>query len=159
MANKLILGANGFDKLKLGYERNVNQIETRTFTVASTETDGILPGDLLVVTGQTQVYAKASSASDKVAGIALATNVKVDRYFPQSEDGVPFMPGDRGAVLIHGDIAVKLYGTAPQEGDAVYYDLTNEAFTTTSASNLAIPGARFTGETEGDVTVIFVQYL
>ena len=159
MANKLILGANGFDKLKLGYERNVNQIETRTFTVAATETDGILPGDLLVCTDTTQVYAKPSATTDKIAGIALATNVKVDRYFPQSEDGVPFMPGDRGAALIHGDIAVKLYGTAPAEGDAVYYDLTNKAFTKSSSGTLAVPGARFTGETEGDTTVIFVQYI
>ena len=159
MANKLILGANGFDKLKLGYERNVNQIETRAFAVASTETDGIMPGDLLVCTAQTQVYKKASATNDVIAGIALATNVKVDRYFPQSEDGVPFMPGDRGAALIHGDIAVKLYGTAPTEGQAVYYDLANKAFTTESSGTLAVPGARFTGETEGDVTVIFVQYI
>jgi hypothetical protein len=157
--NKLILGKDGFSKLKLGYERNVNQIETRAFTVAATETAGILPGDLLVCTSATQVYKKAASASDKVAGIALATNVKVDQYFPQSDDGVKFMPGDKGAVLIHGDIAVKLYGTAPVEGDAVYYDLTNHAFTKSSDGTLALPGARFTGETEGDITVIFVQYL
>ena len=157
--NKLILGKDGFSKLKLGYERNVNQIETRAFTVAATETNGILPGDLLVCTSATQVYKKATAADDIVAGIALATNVKVDQYFPQSEDGVPFMPGDKGAALIHGDIAVKLYGNAPAEGDAVYYDLVNKAFTTTSTDNLALPGARFTGETEGDITVIFVQYL
>lgn len=159
MANKLILGANGFDKLALGYERNVSQIRTRAFTVAATETAGILPGDLLVVTDKSQVYAKASKASDKIAGIALATNVKVDTLFPQSADEVAFKPGEKGAALIAGDIAVKLHGTAPNEGDAVYYDLTNKAFTKVAEGNLAFPGARFTGETEGNITVIYVQYI
>ena len=159
MANKLILGANGFDKLALGYERNVSQIETRAFTVAATETDGILPGDLLVVTNNPQVYAKPTAVTDIVAGIALATNVKVDTLFPQSDTEVAFKAGEKGAALIHGDIAVKLHGNAPKEGDPVYYDLTNRAFTTVSSSNLAIPGARFTGETEGNVTVIYVQYI
>lgn len=159
MANKLVLGASGFDKLMLGYERNVSQIKTRAFTVAETETDGILPGTLLVVTGQTQVYKAASATNDVIAGVALATNVKTDRYFPQSEDGVVFNAGDKGACLIQGDIAVKLHGTAPKEGEKVYYDLTNKAFTTAADGNLAFPGARFTGETEGDVTVIYVQYI
>lgn len=159
MANKLILGPSGFDKLMLGYERNVSQIKTRTFTVDATETDGILPGDLLTVTEVTQVYKKVSTTSDKIAGIALATNVKTDRWFPESENGVVFEPGDKAAALIYGDVAVKLYGTAPKEGDAVYYDLTNKAFTTESSGTLAFPGARFTGETEGNVTVIYVQYI
>lgn len=159
MASNLILGAKGFGKLILGYERNANQVKTRAFTVASTETNGILPGDLLAVTGATQVYKKLASTTDKIAGIALATNVKVDRYFPQSDDGVKFDAGDKGAAVIYGDVAVKLYGTAPSEGDAVYYNLTQGAFTKDSEGNVAFPGARFTGETEGDVTVIFVQYI
>lgn len=162
MASNLILGAKGFGKLILGYERNANQVKTRAFTVAATETNGILPGDLLAVTGATgatQVYRKFAASTDKIAGIALATNVKVDKYFPQSEDGVKFDAGDKGAAVIYGDVAVKLYGTAPSEGDAVYYNLTQGAFTRDSEGNVAFPGARFTGETEGDVTVIFVQYI
>lgn len=160
MASNLILGAKGFGKLLLGYERNANQVKTRAFTVAATETDGILPGDLLAVTGPTQVYKKLASASDKIAGVALATNVKVDPLFPQSEDGVKFAPGDKGAAVIYGDVAVKLYGTAPQEGDKVYYNLTQKAFTKDSTGgNVEFAGARFTGETEGDVTVIFIQYI
>lgn len=159
MANKLVLGTSGFDKLMLGYERNVSQIETRTFKVDETEVDGILPGSLLVVTGTTQVYKTPTQTTDVIAGVCLATNVKTDRWFPQSDTDVVFQPGDRAAALIHGDIAVKLYGTAPKEGDKVYYDLTNKAFTTNNSGTLAFPGARFTGETEGDVTVIYVQYI
>lgn len=157
--NNLILGASGFNKLQLGYERNASQIKTRAFTVAATETDGILPGDLLAVTGVTQVYKKLAAQNDIIAGIALATNVKVDPMFPQSEGDVAFKPGEKGAALIYGDIAVKLHGTAPTEGDKVYYNLTQKAFTKDDAGNVAFPGARFTGETEGDVTTIFVQYI
>lgn len=159
MANNLILGAKGFNKLQLGYEINASQIKTRAFTVAATEVNGILPGDLLAVTGATQVYKKLATSGDKIAGIALATNVKVDPYFPQSEDGVRFLPGDKGGACIYGDVAVKLHGTAPSEGDAVYYSTTNNAFTKDSTGTIAFPGARFTGVTEGDVTGIFIQYI
>lgn len=157
--NSLILGAKGFSKLQLGYERNANQVKTRAFTVAATETNGILPGDLLAVTGPTQVYKKLASASDKIAGVALATNVKVDPYFPESTGDVKFVPGDKGAAVIYGDVAVKLYGTAPTEGDKVYYNVTQGAFTKEASGNVEFAGARFTGETEGDVTVIFIQYI
>ena len=157
--SKLILGQAGFDQLALGYETNVSQIKTRAFAVDAAETDGIVPGDLLACTNATQVYKKFSSANDKIAGIALATNVKVDPLFPQSSTEVKFMPGEHGAALIYGEMSVKLHGTAPKEGDAVYYDLTNKAFTTTSTNNVAIAGARFMGRTNGNVTVIFVQYI
>lgn len=159
MANKLILGASGYDKLALGYERNASQIRTTKFSVAATEKDGIVPGDLLATTDKLRDYKRASSASDTIAGIALATNVKVDTVFPQSKDETKFEVGDIGAALVYGEIAVKLHGNAPKEGGKVYYDPNNKAFTTVEAGNLAFPGARFTGETEGDVTVVFVQYI
>jgi hypothetical protein len=157
--SKLILGQAGFDQLALGYETNVSQIKTRAYTVAATETNGIVPGDLLACTANTQVYKVLTSATEKIAGIALATNVKVDPLFPQSATEVKFMPGDHGAALIYGEMAVKLYGTAPAEGDKVYYDLTQKAFTKTSTDNVEVPGARFMGRTNGNITVIFVQYI
>lgn len=157
--SKLILGQSGFDQLVLGYETNVSQIKTRAYTVAPTETNGIVPGDLLACTANSQVYKVLSSAGEKIAGIALATNVKVDPLFPQSSTEVKFMPGDHGAALIYGEIAVKLYGSAPAEGAPVYYDLSNKAFTATADSNVAVTGARFMGRTNGDLTVIFVQYI
>lgn len=160
MANKLILGASGFDKLALGYELNVSQIRTRGFTVAATESSGIVPGDLLAVTSSPYVYKKfANKDTDKVAGIALATNVKVDPIFAQSATEVKFEAGERGAALVQGDIAVKLHGTAPTEGAAVYYSVAQGAFTATSTDNYEVKGARFTGQTEGNVTVVYVQYI
>jgi len=157
---KLILGQSGFDQLVLGYETNASQIKTRAFTVAASETNGIVPGTLLACTSTSQVYKELTSGSEKIAGVALATNIKVDPLFPQSPTEVPFAAGEHASALIYGEIAVKLYGTAPVEGDAVYYDLTNKAFTKTSGGgNVEIPGARFMGKTNGNVTVIFIQYI
>lgn len=157
--SKLILGQSGFDHLVLGYENNASQVKTRAFTVAATETNGIVPGTLLACTAASQVYKELTVSTEKIAGIALATNIKVDPLFPQSATEVAFKAGEHASALIYGEIAVKLYGTAPAEGDPVYYDLTNKAFTKTSTGNVAIPGARFMGRTDGDVTLIFVQYI
>lgn len=156
--SKLILGTSGFGRLAKGYEINVNDIKTKTFTVAASETTGIEGGDCLVATANAQVYASPSTTSDTVVGICLATNVKTDTTFPQSAGEVKFMPGEHGGCVISGEVAVKLHGTAPKEGAAVYYDLTNKAFTATSASTLPCPNMRFSGITEGNLTVVRVLY-
>ena len=61
--------------------------------------------------------------------------------------------------MIRGSIAVPFTGTAPTEGAAVYYDFTNRAFTATAGSNISLPGMRFTGRTEGNVSEVYVQYI
>lgn len=158
----LIYGKDGFKKLQVGYETQVNDSLRRSFTIANSETSGILPGDLLLTSSATQVYTHAAGAlqgTQKVAGIALATNVLLDPAFPQSSTEVPFKAGTRGVALIRGSIAVPLTGTAPVEGAAVYYDTTARAFTGTAGSNIALSGARFTGKVEGNVAEIFVQYI
>lgn len=161
----LIYGKDGYNKLQSGYETNVNDTLRRSYAVAQSETDGILPGDLLITTSATQTYARckaALSGTQKVAGIALATNVLLDPQFPQSKTDVPFKPGVRGAAVIRGSIAVPLTGNAPAEGAAVYYDFTARAYTTeagASSVNIALPGFRFTGRTEGNVTEVYVQYI
>lgn len=161
----LIFGAGGYKKLQVGYETNVSDTLRRGFGVANSETDGILPGDLLITTSATQVYARAKAAltgTQKIAGVALATNVKLDPTFPMSKDGVKFLPGERGAAVIRGSIAVPLTGNAPTEGAAVYYDFTNRAFTGAAGTgnvNIPLPGARFTGRVEGNVAEIYIQYI
>lgn len=156
-------GVDGFNRLQLGYEVNVNQTERKTFTVSADATDGIYPGDLLIVTAAPQVYKKvnggaAADYTGKIAGICLATNVKLDPMFPQSAGDVAFKVGDHAACVKRGEVAVKLYGTAPAENAAVYYDITNGAFTTASSNNIACPNMLFTGVTEGNVTVVNVLY-
>ena len=157
----LIIGKDGFRKLVLGYEVNANQIETKAFEAARNLPNGkIVPGDLLITTGVAQVYTtpdKSQSATTyegKIAGIALATNVKLDPLFPQSADEPGFEAGQHGANLVKGEIAVKLYGSAPKENDQVYYNVAQAAFTTTAAGNLKCEGYKFSGITEGNLTVV-----
>jgi lipopolysaccharide export system protein LptA len=157
-----ILGINGFKRLQLGYEVYSNEVKTKNFAVAANTE--IAPGAILIRTAQTQVYTtaktsdSAESLAGKVAGIALATNVKLDPLFPQSTDEVIFKAGDRGACVVRGEVAVKLYGTAPAEGDKVYYNVAQGAFTKDAEGNLALPNCQFSGITEGSLTVVNVLY-
>lgn len=161
----LVYGKDGYKKLQSGYETQVNDSLRRAYAVAQSETGGILPGDLLLTSSAPQTYTRAKAAivgTQKIAGIALATNVLLDPMFPQSSTEVPFRPGVRGAAIIRGSIAVPFTGTAPTEGAAVYYDFTSRAFTPVAGAgnvNILVPGARFTGRTEGNVSEVYVQYI
>lgn len=158
-----IFGKDGYQRLLLGREININDIRTRTCTIAKTDTSsnavaGVMGGELLVYTDRTQVYAPASKADDKVAGICLGTNVKLDPYFPESADEVKFIGGDACACVIQGDVAVRLDGTQPKEGAAVYYDFSKKAFTTVNTGTIACANMEFRGISEGSVTVVRVRY-
>lgn len=158
-----IFGKDGYQRLLLGREININDIRTRTCTIAKTDTSsnavaGVMGGELLVYTDRTQVYAPASKADDKVAGICLGTNVKLDPYFPESTDEVKFLGGDACACVIQGDVAVRLDGTEPKEGAAVYYDFSKKAFTTSNSGTIACANMEFRGISEGSVTVVRVRY-
>lgn len=158
-----IFGKDGYQRLLLGREININDIKTRTCTIAKTDTSsnavtGVMGGELLVYTDRTQVYAPASKAEDKVAGICLGTNVKLDPYFPESADEVKFIGGDACACVIQGDVAVRLDGTQPKEGAAVYYDFSKKAFTTSNSGTIACANMEFRGISEGSVTVVRVRY-
>lgn len=158
-----IFGKDGYQRLLLGREININDIKTRTCTIAKTDTSsnavtGVMGGELLVYTDRTQVYAPASKAEDKVAGICLGTNVKLDPYFPESTDEVKFIGGDACACVIQGDVAVRLDGTQPKEGAAVYYDFSKKAFTTSNSGTIACANMEFRGISEGSVTVVRVRY-
>lgn len=158
-----IFGKDGYQRLLLGREININDIKTRTCTIAKTDTlsnavTGVMGGELLVYTDRTQVYAPASKAEDKVAGICLGTNVKLDPYFPESADEVKFIGGDACACVIQGDVAVRLDGTQPKEGAAVYYDFSKKAFTTSNSGTIACANMEFRGISEGSVTVVRVRY-
>lgn len=158
-----IFGKDGYQRLLLGREININDIKTRTCTIAKTDTSsnavaGVIGGELLVYTDRTQVYAPASKADDKVAGICLGTNVKLDPYFPESTDEVKFIGGDACACVIQGDVAVRLDGTQPKEGAAVYYDFSKKAFTTSNSGTIACANMEFRGISEGSVTVVRVRY-
>lgn len=161
----LIYGFEGYKKLQVGYETHVNDTLRTAFAVANSETGGIQPGDLLLTTSAPKVYTRAKAAltgTQKVAGVCLATNVLLDPQFPQTPGELPFKPGVHAAAVLRGTLAVPFTGTAPTEGAAVYYDFTNRAFTTAAGTgnvNIALPGFRFTGVSEGNVAEIYIQYI
>lgn len=160
-----ILGSSGFGRLAIGYPVNINDVDVKPFTVAATApADGIEPGALLVLTSAPNVLTvtdpvgSVGDYTNKIAGIALATNVKLDTVFPQSTGEVTWKRGQAGGVVVRGEVAVKLTGAAPAPGAPVYFDLANQAFTATSTSNLALANMTFTGNTEGNITVVNIRY-
>lgn len=160
-----ILGTSGFTRLAKGYPVNINDMDVKPFTVSSNAPEaGIAPGSLLIYDGDvnlvvpTDPLKTAADYANKVAGIALATNVKLDTVFPQSETGVNWLRGQAGGRAVKGEIAVQFSGTAPTPGAPVYYDIANGVFTTVSTSNLALTNMEFTGNTEGNLTVVNIRY-
>lgn len=160
-----ILGTEGFGRLSAGYPVNINDVDVKPATVAMTAPEaGVLPGSLVIFTDKPGVIntvdplASAESLANKVAGIAVATNVKLDTVFPQSSDGVAWVRGQALGYAVKGEIAVKLTGTAPAPGAPVYYDIANGAFTATSGTNLALANMKFAGNTQGNITVVNILY-
>ena len=73
-----IFGKDGYQRLLLGREININDIKTRTCTIAKTDTSsnavtGVMGGELLVYTDRTQVYAPASKADASAPQSAQGT--------------------------------------------------------------------------------------
>ena len=159
-----IFGYGGFTKLALGYPVNINDMNIRTATVDASADDGIEPGALVIATDTynsvitTDAVGSVDNYNGKVLGIAVATNVKLDPCFPMSKDGIKWESGEALGYAVTGEIAVKFTGTAPTPNASAYYDIANGAFTTTEASNLALPNMRFTGITEGNLTVVRILY-
>lgn len=161
-----ILGINGYTHLAKGYPVNINDADVKPFTVSANAAEtGIEPGSLLVYDGTgvnsvtgTDALKSATDYKDKVAGIALATNVKLDTVFPQSVTGTNWLRGQAGGRIVRGEVAVKLGGSAPKAGQPVFYDIANAAFTATEGSNLALPNMTFSGITEGTLTVVNIRY-
>ena len=159
-----IFGIGGYTRLAAGYPVNINDMNIRTATVNAEQEDGILPGQLVIATDTynsvitTDPVEEATSYTNKILGIAVATNVKLDTLFPQSETGVAWMPGEALGYAVTGEIAVKFTGTAPTQGQPAYYDIANGAFTATSASMMALPNMVFSGITQGNLTVVKILY-
>ena len=161
-----ILGSSGFGRLAKGYPVNINDIDVKPFTVSSSApADGIAAGSLLVMTSTPNVLTtvdpveSASTYANKIAGIALATNVKLDTVFPQSAGEVTWERGQAGGCAVRGEIAVEFTGTAPAPGAPVYYVIASNKFTTNSAgTNIALANMTFTGNTQGSLTVVDIRY-
>ena len=158
-----IYGINGYGRLAVGYPVNINDVDVKAFTVDSTAVEtGIEPGSLLVYTdkfGTVKSPDPVGSAitAGKVAGIALATNVKLDTVFPMGAS-VNWKRGEALGCAVRGEVAVKIAAVTIKPGDAVYYDQANGVFTNVTASNVALPQMRFTGNVEGTMAVVDIRY-
>ncbi len=160
-----ILGTQGFSRLAVGYPVNINDVDVKPAAVAADAPEaGIAPGALLILTDTANVVTSvdplttAENLKNKIAGIAMATNVKLDTVFPQSTEGVNWQRGQALGCAVNGEIAVKLTGAAPVPGAPVYYNITAGAFTAAASGNLALPNMVFTGNTQGDITVVDILY-
>lgn len=111
-------------------------------------------GSLVKFDADTGYYTPAAGAAsvDKIAGIVLATNVKlVTTQWPAGSLTPSVMPGEAFNLLLSGYCAVAVDGTAFVEteivaGAQVYVVLSTGKFTTASGTNaVALSGYKFTG--------------
>ena len=108
-------------------------------------------GDLVGFSATKGYFEKLTtvSAATDVAGIVLATNVKLNLQWP--EGNVQTLPGEAFNLLVNGFVAVKL-DTAAVEANVLankpVYVTPQATLTTEAASNFALPNAVFTGEVE-----------
>lgn len=122
-------------------------------------------GDLLVYTGTQGEYAVAAAgaAPDDIAGIALATNIKLVRQFPggSNAENATFEVGEAINLCINGYVAVAIEVTDITnlvEGAPVY--LNANAKLTEDSTGSQLTGWTFTGvyETTGTTTVAEIKF-
>ena len=104
-------------KLTKGYPTRTAKEQVEGGIVASTSAN-VLPGEIVCFTSTAGEFTATFSAA-KIAGIALATNVKLVTEYPGESKDAPFCPGEAINLMISGYIAVALANAAAEikEGD------------------------------------------
>ena len=146
----LILGKDGVQKLMVGYPTVSDKYDVGPAVLEGASP--VLPGDVVMFGSASGSYKPAASltAMTEVAGIVLATNVKVPNEYPAPTGPVAVNPGQAFGLLVRGFVAVKLDASAvltdAKEGAKVYITAAGK-LTTVSASNIETPW-KFMGITE-----------
>ena len=146
----LILGKDGVQKLMVGYPTVSDKYDVGPAVLEGAS--AVLPGDVVMFGSASGSYKPAASLSamTQVAGIVLATNVKVPSAYPAPEGPVAVNPGEAFGLLVRGFVAVKLDADAvladAKEGAKVYLTSAGK-ITTVSTSNIETPW-KFMGITE-----------
>ena len=146
----LILGKDGVQKLMVGYPTVSDKYDVGPAILEGASP--VLPGDVVMFGSAEGSYKPAASLSamTQVAGIVLATNVKVPSAYPAPEGPVAVNPGEAFGLLVRGFVAVKLDADAvladAKEGAKVYLTSAGK-ITTVSTSNIETPW-KFMGITE-----------
>jgi len=145
----LILGKDGVQKLMVGYPTVSDKYDVGPAVLEGAAP--VLPGDVVMFGSASGSYKPAASLSDmsEVAGIVLATNVKVPSEYPAPAGPVAVNPGEAFGLLVRGFVAVALDAGAvladAKEGAPVY--LTAAGKVTTDSGEIATPW-KFMGITE-----------
>lgn len=145
---------NKIKKLQKGYPTRTAKEQVEGGVLGGTE--NLLPGNVVCFGAQPGEFTATFNAT-KIAGFALATNVKLVTTYPGESKDAPFCPGEAINLMISGYIAVELAaGTTVNEGDAV----TTANGKTFSVGTLEGFNAFFTGVTEkvGSVTLAEIKY-
>ena len=137
----LIYGKSGIPKLMVGYPTVSDKYDVGPAVLEGST--AIFPGDVVMHGSASGAYLPASSLTkfEEVAGIALATNVKVPTQYPAPAGPVAYQPGEAFGLLVRGFVAVALDAGASladaKEGAPVY--LTSAGKVTTDSSAIATP--------------------
>ncbi len=147
----LIYGKSGIPKLMVGYPTVSDKFDVGPAVLEGST--AIYPGDVVMFGSASGAYLPASSLAafaGKVAGIALATNVKVPTQYPAPKGPVAYQPGEAFNLMVRGFVAVALDADAvladAKEGAPVYLTSAGK-ITTVSTNNIATPW-KFMGITE-----------
>lgn len=146
----LIYGKTGIPKLMVGYPTVSDKYDVGPAVLEGTT--AIYPGDVVMHGSASGAYLPASSLTNiaEVAGIALASNVKVPTEYPAPVGPVAIQGGEAFGLLVRGFVAVQLDADAviadAVEGATVYLTSAGK-ITTVSTSNIATPW-KFMGITE-----------
>ena len=146
----LIYGKSGIPKLMVGYPTVSDKYDVGPAVLEGST--AIYPGDVVMYGTASGAYKAASSLSamTDIAGIAVATNVKVPSAYPAPQGPVAYQPGEAFNLLVRGFVAVALDADAvlanAKEGATVYLTAAGKC-TTVSTNNIATPW-KFMGITE-----------
>lgn len=138
----LIYGKSGIPKLMVGYPTVSDKYDVGPAVLEGST--AIYPGDVVMYGTASGAYKAASSLSamTDIAGIAVATNVKVPAQYPAPAGPVAFQPGEAFGLMVRGFIAVQLDADAVmadvKEGAPVYVTAAGKC-TTVSTSNILTP--------------------
>ena len=156
----LIKGKLGLQKMFVGYPTVSDKYDVVPATLSGAD---VVNGDVVMYTTDHSVYAKAASitAAAQLAGVVLATNVKVPSTYPAGSANVPTKAGEQFNLMVRGYIAVELDSAADlanaKEGAVVYCTAAGK-LTTVANSNVAT-NWKFTGVTETQGTAKVTEIL
>lgn len=143
-------------KLTKGYPTRTAKEQVEGGIVASTSAN-ILPGNVICFTSTAGEFTATFDAT-KIAGIALATNVKLVTEYPGESKDAPFCPGEAINLMISGYIAMELDSslyTVAADGTVTFdASIVEGAAATTDGEKITAVGAQtgfnavFTGVVE-----------